>query len=40
MDILLITVIAILVMYIGIDKDPRNPKNIPPKDDKEAPESI
>lgn len=27
MDILLITVIAILVMYIGIDKDPRNPKN-------------
>lgn len=27
MDILLITIIAILVMYIGIDHDPRNPKN-------------
>lgn len=31
MDILLITIIAILVMFIGIDKDPRNPKNIPPE---------
>ena len=32
MDIILALIIASLVMYIGIDHDPRNPKNAKNKD--------